>query len=188
MTKQTSIYNFKEIHIKKEQYIEPNLHNKAETDVYYILKVQNISKLASFARDYEKWSFELNCLKEHLCSHVYRKTTYIMETIPTEIVYSFEYLTMLVQEVIRNTIQNYSNKNIILVLVSDELVQDSMMKSFIPFTQINKVQKYEKAIYNLLSEIAQCILDKHINSFILYPLDSNQKKQTKFKEILRIAK
>ena len=111
-----------------------------------------------------------------------------METIPTEIVYSLKYLTMLVQEVIRNTIQNYSNKNIILVLVSDELVQDNMMKSFIPFTQINKVQKYERAIDNLLSEIAQCIIDKHINSFILYPLDSNQKKQTKFKEILRIAK
>lgn len=177
------------IDIKNEFYQEDNEFRRGEQNIYYILKVTHINKLAGLARDYSKWSFDLNCLKTYLCQKIMLRDPATYEVLPERVIVGTQYLWMIVKSLCQKS-QNVSSENTIITLVSTDLLEDSMIKAFLPFTQMRKITCYENAIIDLFKEVWQMVSIKknEPNLFILYPLDDIQKRQTKFKEILRIAK
>ena len=61
------------IDILDENYIEDHPTRDGHKNINIILRINKIHKLADLAKDYLKWSFELNCIRADLCSKIIEK-------------------------------------------------------------------------------------------------------------------
>ena len=176
------------IDIKNECYLEDNEIYDGYRNIYFILNIDRLNKLASLARDYYKWSFDLNCIKTNLSDKIINKDKNTIEILPNNIILGVEYLLLIFNRLHERIYKLNHNIQIIFSLISPSILEDNMLKTFIPFTNIRKIHFYENQIIDMLREIMKISLGKEYNVMILYPLDNIQKRQTKFKELLRIAK
>jgi hypothetical protein len=144
-------------------------------NIYKFIKINNLYNLPKLAKNYKYYSLFYGNIINDLAKEIDEEDPNIIRKLPEKFLSSIRELiaffkkTKIPEEIV-NPLHFSLDNFFSFQLVSKEVMQDNIFKTFIPFTNMRNLMYYQLDIEKMFNEITKVAYGKTISVEIVYPL------------------